>query len=244
MPWAGFPYELPAWIPGPPSSALLPPELANGFSPIPDSFAVAVARLRQRLLVTAGQARPNVLALIQVYCNQIDDLEDAFQALYYYRQLANAYGQLLDDIGVLVGLGRNGLDDATYRLYLQAQIRADNSAGTTEDLNAIFALLTTGLTGVTFDVEWQPPAAFIIYLTDANGILTQIEVNAFASFMNRARDAGVGGVLEYSIGEPDADLFSFMSSTDTFDGSGSGPTNSGVGFDQGFFRGAIRAPLN
>lgn len=207
MPYAGLPYALPFWLP---DAALVPPETGAGISPQTDTAQLAVNRLRQYLKTTGSTAKPNVGMVLQACCNQTDALDAAFQALYFYRMLANAYGVLLDNIGEIVGLSRSNLDDPTYRAYLQAQIIADNSSGTTEDLNAIFALVvpTVG-TGVTFVVTWEFPAAFFVVLTDPNGVLTSAEVTAFAHFVNSARAAGVDGFLIYSYGTPLADLFTF-----------------------------------
>ena len=219
MSYAPFPYEFPILF-----SPLSPPPQPPGIAPISSSVETAAALLRQRLIAMPGTALPNVQAILQVFANQCDSLEYAFQALYYYRQLPNAFGQMLDNIGAIVGLARAGLDDPTYRLYLQAQIRADNSGGTTNDLNAIFLLIVPS--GVSFALTWWGNASFVIYLTDSAGTLTQAEINAFESFMNRARAAGVYGVLNYPPpGVPDNRLFRF----DT----------PGVGFDQGLFRGAV-----
>jgi hypothetical protein len=225
----------------PPSPGITPPP--GGITQQPDTGALAVARLRSYLKINAVTAKPNVAAFIQVFCNQCDDLESSLQQLFYYRQLNNAIlyaypetNVVLDNIGVIVGLPRNGLPDALYQVYLRAQILADSSSGTTNDLNGIFSVACPS--GVTFQVNWQFVAAFMIYLTDPAGVLTLPIVNALAQFMREARGAGIGGVLEYSYGYPDDEYLQFMSATDTFDMNGSGPTNQGIGLDQGLFRGA------
>lgn len=257
-----YAYAAIGWVPGSENSGTLngtwqvvslvtPPVIVPPTPPIPgppgginvqdDTQQLAVNRLRQRLKLNATTAKPNVSALLQVLCNQCDALESTLQAMFYYRQLDNAYGIMLDNIGAIVGFARppslpTPTGDATYQLYLKAKIVADFSSGRTEDLNRIFALLVPA--GVTFSVNWQYTAAFMIYLTDPAGVLTQAEINVYAQFMRTARAAGVRGVLEYSINTPDSELLTFMSATDTFDVNGSGPTNQGIGLDQGYFRGA------
>jgi hypothetical protein len=247
----GFPYEFPFVLPGAGGSG---GAAITGISPIASSAAVAFPKLATYLKTNVNTPKPNVQAILQVFCNRFDEVEVALQGLYFYRQLANAYGILLDNIGAIVGLPRKGLLDPLYQAYLYAQIASNNSSGTTEDLNLIFRFIVAGIdavqataglspSGITWQVVWQNTASqgasFMIYVTDPNGVMTQDYANAMNYFTQEAKGAAIRGIVEYSILEPDANLFSFMSATDTFDGSGSGPTGSGVGFDQGFFRGAV-----
>jgi hypothetical protein len=248
-PQLGFPYAFPFPLPGT-ESAPAPVEL-EGIDPIASSAAVAFEKLATYLKTNAVTPLPNVAAVLQVFCNRFDEVEAAFQELFSYRQLANAANVpmypgvpnsiLLDNIGQIVGLLRGGLPDATYQLYLSAQIAANNSSGTTEDINLIFGYLVPA--GATWRVEWQntspPGAACVVYVTDPDGNMTADIATAMAHFLQEAKGGGIRAILEYSTTTPDAGLFSFMSATDTLDGNGSGPTNQGVGLDQGAFRGAL-----
>jgi hypothetical protein len=213
-----FPYTFPFLFPNP---AEPPP--SGDITPQTDVGSLAISRYAQYI-----KTKPNVLAITQVFTDQLQDIENAFQQLSFFRNITNGFGQLLDDIGEIVGRPRAGLTDSVYRLYLLAQIRANKSSGTTEDINAVFSLILSTVTGVTWVVNWQPPAAISIYITDSAGNLTDSILQTLVLFVRlMLRAAGVKAVVEYSEGFPDADYFGF-----------DGPS---PGFDQGLFRAAEEA---
>lgn len=86
----------------------------------------------QRLAMQQYAEKPNVQALLAAFLTHCQTIEDAFFPLATDRFLVTptTSGATLDSIGDLVGIGRNGLDDATYRLLIQAKI-ADNRGDAT-----------------------------------------------------------------------------------------------------------------
>lgn len=61
---------------------------------------------------------------------QIQDLENGFFPLGIQCQIFNAVGAQLDGIGAIVGIGRNGLSDAEYLLFIYGKIAENFSDGT------------------------------------------------------------------------------------------------------------------
>ena len=200
-----FPYTLPLF--GDDSAA------SSGI----DHLSLALARYAKFLRDEANNVLPVVTSYTTaIVTTQHQELEQALQDLLFYRQLANAYGQHLDNIGEIVGQPRSGLDDNTYRLYIQAKIAVNLSSGTVEDVLSVFELV---LPGVLVTLKNYYPAAFILYV---DGQITAVQATAFAQFVLQAKSGGVRGVFEWTQSTP--------ANTFTFD--------IGPGLDQGALAGA------
>lgn len=104
--------------------------------PITDHVQQALDRLMQQY-----KEQPRLAAIITALVQQIQDLEDAIYPLDVGRQLATAVGVQLDGLGELIGLKRNGLDDATYRLFLIGTIAKNYSDTTLPTIQTILDLL-------------------------------------------------------------------------------------------------------
>lgn len=107
---------------------------------ITDHVAQAKARLLEQYKV------PKIQGFQGVFAKQIQDLEDAIYALDEGRQLWNgtnspAVGKQLDQIGTIVGIGRNGLSDAEYLLFIFGKIASNNSDTTITTIQTIIAYL-------------------------------------------------------------------------------------------------------
>lgn len=87
------------------------------------------AEAETRYLAQYAQ-QPNWLSLVAALMPQIQGIEDALAQLPAARRLATATGENLDEVGGLIGLGRNGLDDTSYRLLLVGEIIEQHSDGT------------------------------------------------------------------------------------------------------------------
>lgn len=100
-------------------------------------------------LVSAGGDTVEVSAmgaLVAVQADQIQLLENAIFALDARRQFFNgttfpSVGAQLDGIGEIVGIGRNGLTDAEYLIFLLGTIAENNSDTTIPTMMTIASLL-------------------------------------------------------------------------------------------------------
>lgn len=92
---------------------------------------------------------PKLTSLFTVFAAAIQNVENAIYALYLATPLQNAQGAQLDNIGGIIGLARNGLDDATYRVLLNGTVALNNSDATT---NAVLNVI---------QLVWQPASIWI-----------------------------------------------------------------------------------
>lgn len=97
-----------------------------------DSLARLLSQYRQL---------PRVTALVTTFAERVQTLEGAIVALYESRPLATAVGDQLDQQGAIIGLARNGLDDATYRVLLYGQIALNNSNATVDAIVSLVKLV-------------------------------------------------------------------------------------------------------
>jgi hypothetical protein len=195
-------YDIPAGTPLEPSD------------PVHD-YAVAseaVSRLLQQYQT------PNTQALISALTGVFQDIEDALFQLLTQRSIFTAVGAQQDMIGRILGIGRQGLSDALYQLFLVSQSAVNKSSGGPEELYGAFANVLPA--GSTMGIRYYPPASFLMTIV---GALTSQEVLIIAQQLTTARAAGVGGALVYSPVAPSATL--------TFD--------TGPGFDVGQFAGVV-----
>jgi hypothetical protein len=166
-------------------------------------------------VVSALNDLNNISRLLVVFGKAVQGFESAGQEVWNQRSVDTAIGVQLDDIGLVVGQPRGGLDDETYRRYVRAAIKANRSNGTVFDVLRVLRLVIANV-DVTFQYEQQQIATAIvrvlnIALTDALGSV------AF-SFLERTAAAGVIVMLEYGL-SPFANWFRF---------------DSGPGFDEGY----------
>ncbi len=92
-------------------------------------------------LLQQYKGRPNIAAFITALVEQVQDLEDAIYPLDQYRQLIYAYGQQLDNLGEVIGLSRNGLNDQEYLVLLLGTIAENNSDSTAGTLLDVIQLV-------------------------------------------------------------------------------------------------------
>lgn len=104
---------------------------------IPDHVQQALDRLLEQY-----KERPNIAAFYTAFIQQIQDEENAVYDLDGTRQLYNgttypAVGEQLDGIGAIVGINRNGLDDASYLVFILGKIAANFSDTTSPTIELI-----------------------------------------------------------------------------------------------------------
>lgn len=162
----------------------------------------------QARLIEQFKGKANFLSVLAVFAQQIQDLEEAAFEVRDDTTLDSSVGVQLDGIGDIVGIARQGLNDADYRVRIGAQILLNISSATIEQLIALVAALGAP-TNVTL-LEFYP-AGVEIYVD-------QVLVNgsAIGAVMVTAKAAGVS--LDFTWYE-DINPFKFGV--------------SGQGFDQG-----------
>lgn len=151
------------------------------------------------------QGDPYFAGLLTSYTNRIQELEDAIWEVIYNRLLENAIGVQLDQIGKLVGRGRNGYSDSDYLIAIRGQIRINRSCGTPEDILAITSLSVGP--GYSFALRESYPGSFLLT------IRSQVDFNILVLYANThtARMTGVRMLLVYSTLAQNR-LFTFASS--------------------------------
>lgn len=105
--------------------------------PITDHTDRAVARL-----VEQYKSRPLIEGLVRALCQEIQELEDVDIDMFDSRTLDGSVGAQLDGLGDIVGIDRQGFDDAFYKTLIIVKIGQNTSQGRPEKLITIAALLT------------------------------------------------------------------------------------------------------
>jgi hypothetical protein len=178
-----------------------------------DHAAQAKARLLQQYKEASA---PGVQELVEVLGFEVQDLEDALFQIIDETKLSAAIGVNLEHLGDIVGQPRNGMEDETYWLWIQARIRANRSSGSIDEILAIFMLINEG---ASFQFVEYFPAAFALKV---DGIVVAAPLQQ-AAILRASRKAGVGGALWYSTAPPGSG-FSFSG-------------GSGLGFGAGALSG-------
>lgn len=185
-----------------------------------DYVADWTARLRSRLY-TQFRGLHTWELWIGLLARQFQDLEDSGQTLFGVYDIDNSSGVQLDAIGLIVGQARNGLDDATYRLYLKARIVANRSTGSPEEIYAVFRALL-GLIGFVITTDVLGIKAFKVRIKSA---ITRAQALAALDFLRDSKEAAARAILHWQETD-DTNLFRF---------------DIGPGFDVGLFAGVLQA---
>jgi hypothetical protein len=162
-------------------------------------------RLRDRL-ASQFRDKPNLLAWVDAYAAQIQELETSGQLLLTITSIDDSEGSQLDVIGGIVGQGRAGETDVVYRLYLKARIRTNRSSGTPEE---IYAVLRAMMPTNSFSIVNSGTATLVATIEEAIDALTAAVA---LDFLLDAKDAGVRAILEWQPDE-DEDMFCFAGGT-------------------------------
>ena len=126
---------------------------------------------------------------------RLNELETAFQALLTIDSIEESSGAQLDLIGKILGLQRQGLSDVPYQAVLRAQIVANRSSGTIEDLLAIVRLSLAPYSVTSIVLREVYPAAIEIHVA---GTLATAPMAVIGILLGEARAAGVGLDLIYN----------------------------------------------
>ena len=142
-------------------------------------------------LLSTNKFRPRILALTEALGAGAQMLEDPLFGFIVGWNVNLVSGKALDVFGNIVGEARQGLDDATYKRFVQARIRANVAEGTRDELIEIYALLMAADDVRYFDL---PPAAFALQ-AQRPVFLDDITAARVAAFMIDVKPAGVGMTL-------------------------------------------------
>lgn len=168
-------------------------------------------------LIDVHAGAPWLRALLSIYLREIDAVEALAIQVRTERAL-NGTGVQLDQLGRLVLMPRDGLDDDAYRVELRAEIRALRSHGTMPDLIDVLTLALPD--GATFEIDAVPPATVVIDIDDATPRSPRALPRAVA-----------GGVALFVVWSPEpleTSLLLSWDDEDEADGAG-----QGLGWDDG-----------
>jgi hypothetical protein len=179
------------------------------------------------LLTSRYVSAPVVSGLATALMTRFQEAEAQLWSLIQGVQLVNhpmAGGpwSILDQLGALVGVARNGMPDVAYLSAIQLEIRANRSQGLSEDIIQVLTLYT-GTSQFYLDV---PPASFIVELFDVTG-----NIPFLASLLTRVRSAATYGELTYTTWSPgnDFELGTTTGSVTFTDGGLGSTTDATVG---------------
>lgn len=162
----------------------------------------------------------NTQRLVAALVVPIVSLESVLQELLLNRSISTATGVTLDQLGVIVGQPRNGLDDDTYRRYIRARVAAHRSDGTFEALIKVASLVVFDA-DATYVTSNEGTATVRIFIDDL-AVSDDLATIVF-SFLQTAKVGGVRVLLEWGR-SPTAGLFRY---------------DSGPGYDVGKLAGGL-----
>lgn len=103
----------------------------------------------------------NLNDLMVSLLQEVSVLEDTFSNLYNYRNIDDAVGIQLDQIGKIVGEARVGRGDDEYRLAISVRTIINKGSGTTSDIEEI---LTEVSSPYFIQIFMHEPASIYIYI--------------------------------------------------------------------------------
>jgi hypothetical protein len=147
----------------------------------------------------------NIKRLLRCWISGVQSVEDALTQLALMRRIDTATGAQLDVLGRIVGQRRGGREDATFRRYIRARIRANKSRGTIGDVIKVAALVV-GDEDAAIVLRNEGRAAYSLVV---DGVpLAFVDSLVVLDLVRAATAAGVRVIVESNAGEP-ADAFAF-----------------------------------
>ena len=136
---------------------------------------------------------PNSEAIMASYGQQFQELEDMFIDLYLLQCLANATGQQLDELGVIVGLERGDRDDDNYRAALYGKIALNRTNARIEDLLLACTQIDDG---TDYELTELGDATIKIQITP--NLPSGIEIETYNDTLQAMKSGGVRLHIIYS----------------------------------------------
>lgn len=154
----------------------------------------------------------NLKAFLTAFLSRVQEAENMLIELWQNRWLDNATGDLLDELGSIVGQERNGLGDDDYRIMIRVRVRINLSSGLDSDIVETFGMVLQD-PSPSMALEEYYPASIVVRLLDevagGNDVVTIL-----ASILGEVRSASVLAQLVYLNAAPEAS-FSFADLPDT-----------------------------
>lgn len=184
-------------------------ELGNMVTPLTDHVEQAHGKLVQKY-----RDKPRFLALLDSYIKQIQELEDANDAVIRRRFLDESDDFGTELLGKLVGQPRRGEDLATYKLYISARIRVNRSLARASDVIQIANMLLR-ITDPADGVHYDEGAANFT-LSSPEPIRVDADPEVLVEMVRQAKAAGVGFLFTFPVAPTD-ETFTFGSTPLTHD---------------------------
>lgn len=169
-----------------------------------------LATVAQGRVISQYKGLPLFVGLLGAITAVIQEVEDAYWALFNAVLLDTATGIWLEYLGAIVGEAREGAVDNDYRVFIRARILANKSSGTIDEVLTIIALFP-GLDppDVFESADEYYPASMLIVL-DPSLSFDVVVLNRMLRIVAKARPTGVRLMIN-SIVSPsaEADTFTF-----------------------------------
>lgn len=124
-----------------------------------------VTRARARILKQYAGLTLRFLPMIDVYVNEVQELENALWGLIAKFDLDVADAIWLDRLGYIVGENREGENDDVFRRLIRARIMANKSDGTVEEILAVLNMVLDDPPGMVVSFRSVVPASIEIVIT-------------------------------------------------------------------------------
>jgi len=177
-------------------------------STLPPRDYVARALSRLPSMYRSGDpANPtNTEKAITALLAPANDLAAAMLAVLTQRNVDTAVGVQLDVIGAIVGRAREGVsDDEIYRRYVRAQISANKSNGTVNEVQKVARLVIGDAGTITTIITGVGVAASVLRV---DGIaLTDAVAAVLVELVLRATSDGVRRIVEWTGQDPARTLY-------------------------------------
>ncbi len=171
------------------------------------------------LLIDIFQSKENFVKLLSSYTEATQEAENLFFDVFNKFVLTTAEGDQLNAIGEILGADRNGANDITYRIRLQARILLNLTSGTPNQILELVVLILSVATNAPSPAPIFIPSYPAAFEIDATGIaLSQDEANELGNAVQEATPAGVYSQTLYGL-SPTGQLFRFSASSSSETGA-------------------------
>ncbi len=183
----------------------------------------------------------NLGKTLALAAEQIDDLRQSVEKARQWRDIDEAEGETLDNIGYNVQQWRGQADDSVYRILIKSKVARNLSDGSVNTIIDILAItLDTDKQNVTVDPTWdEEPASVYIEVPAERLNEVGLSLSQFGRLSNRMVAAGVKANVLFE------GTFQFSSDYDSVnsdDGKGFNELVNGEPGDIGGYFGAYYDP--
>lgn len=140
-------------------------------------------------LLERFKGRPKIEALLRIFLERVQHIDDVIYDLYTGMWLDNAVGEQLDSLGWIVGESRASRSDYIYRLWIRARIKINRANGKVSDTLEVLRLLVEPTALVEYLPEY--PAAYRVRVTG-----TTADASTVSAIIQQVKPAGVGLTTE------------------------------------------------